>query len=64
MWGLQQSLGEICGLPHVSLQPSAGYHGELAGLLLTRAFHADRSEVKPRQGAGARHLAPGPTRPR
>ena len=31
MWLLQRSLSEICGLPHVSLQPSAGAHGELAG---------------------------------
>ena len=31
MWLLQSSLSEICGLPHVSLQPSAGSHGELAG---------------------------------
>jgi glycine cleavage system P protein (glycine dehydrogenase) subunit 2 len=44
MWLLQQSLSEICGLPHVSLQPSAGSHGELAGLLLTRAYHAERGE--------------------
>jgi glycine cleavage system P protein (glycine dehydrogenase) subunit 2 len=46
MWLLQGSLAEICGLPHVSLQPSAGAHGELAGLLLTRAYHADRGEVR------------------
>jgi glycine dehydrogenase subunit 2 len=46
MWLLQQSLSEICGLPHVSLQPSAGSHGELAGLLLTRAYHADRGEER------------------
>jgi glycine dehydrogenase subunit 2 len=46
MWLLQRSLAEICGLPHVSLQPSAGSHGELAGLLLTRAFHADRGETR------------------
>jgi glycine dehydrogenase subunit 2 len=44
MWRLQQGLAEIAGLPHVSLQPSAGSHGELAGVLLTRAYHADRSE--------------------
>jgi glycine dehydrogenase subunit 2 len=44
MWLLQRSLAEICGLPHVSLQPSAGSHGELAGLLLTRAYHAERGE--------------------
>jgi glycine dehydrogenase subunit 2 len=46
MWLLQQSLAEICGLPHVSLQPSAGSHGELAGLLLTRAYHADCGEQR------------------
>src|SRR5512132_162229 len=46
MWLLQRSLSEICGLPHVSLQPSAGSHGELAGLLLTRAYHADRGESR------------------
>jgi glycine dehydrogenase subunit 2 len=46
MWLLQRSLAEICGLPHVSLQPSAGSHGELAGLLLTRAYHADRGETR------------------
>jgi glycine dehydrogenase subunit 2 len=44
MWRLQQALAEIAGLPHVSLQPSAGSHGELAGVLLTRAYHADRGE--------------------
>ncbi len=44
MWRLQLALGEIAGLPHVSLQPSAGSHGELAGVLLTRAFHEDRGE--------------------
>jgi glycine dehydrogenase subunit 2 len=46
MWLLQRALSEICGLPHVSLQPSAGAHGELAGLLLTRAYHADRGEER------------------
>jgi glycine dehydrogenase subunit 2 len=44
MWRLQLALAEICGLPHVSLQPSAGAHGELAGLLLTRAHHEDQGE--------------------
>jgi glycine dehydrogenase subunit 2 len=44
MWRLQDALGEIAGLPHVSLQPSAGSHGELAGVLLTRAYHEDRGE--------------------
>ncbi len=46
MWNLQQALGEISGLPHVSLQPSAGSHGELAGVLLSRAYHEDRGESR------------------
>ncbi|MEA2183551.1 MAG: glycine dehydrogenase subunit 2 [Solirubrobacteraceae bacterium] len=46
MFELQQALAEIAGLPHVSLQPSAGSHGELAGVLLTRAYHADRGEQR------------------
>jgi glycine dehydrogenase subunit 2 len=46
MWRLQDSLAAIAGLPHVSLQPSAGSHGELAGVLLTRAFHEDRGETR------------------
>jgi glycine dehydrogenase subunit 2 len=40
MWNLQRALAEISGLDHVSLQPSAGSHGELTGVLLTRAYHA------------------------
>ena len=44
MWNLQGALAEIAGLPHVSLQPSAGSHGELAGVLLTRAYHEARGE--------------------
>jgi glycine dehydrogenase subunit 2 len=44
MWHLECALSEIAGLPHVSLQPSAGSHGELAGVLLTRAYHEDRGE--------------------
>jgi len=46
MWNLQQALAEISGLPHVSLQPSAGSHGELAGVLVTRAYHEDRGETR------------------
>jgi glycine dehydrogenase subunit 2 len=46
MWNLERALSEIAGLPHVSLQPSAGSHGELAGVLLTKAFHADRGDTR------------------
>jgi glycine dehydrogenase subunit 2 len=46
MWNLERALAELAGLPHVSLQPSAGSHGELAGVLLTKAFHADHGEAR------------------
>jgi glycine dehydrogenase subunit 2 len=46
MWNLQHALAEVSGLPHVSLQPSAGSHGELAGVLLTRAYHEDRGQTR------------------
>jgi glycine dehydrogenase subunit 2 len=46
MWNLERALSEVAGLPHVSLQPSAGSHGELAGVLLTRAFHEDRGDTR------------------
>jgi glycine dehydrogenase subunit 2 len=46
MWNLQSALSEISGLPNVSLQPSAGSHGELAGVLLTCAYHEDRGEMR------------------
>jgi glycine cleavage system P protein (glycine dehydrogenase) subunit 2 len=46
MWNLEQALSEISGLPHICLQPSAGSHGELAGVLLTRAYHEARGETR------------------
>jgi glycine dehydrogenase subunit 2 len=46
MWNLERALAEIAGLPYVSLQPSAGSHGELAGVLVTRAYHAQRGEQR------------------
>ena len=47
MWNLQAGAGgDLRACPHVSLQPSAGSHGELAGVLLTRAYHEDRGETR------------------
>jgi glycine dehydrogenase subunit 2 len=46
MHELQGALAEIAGLPHVSLQPSAGSQGELAGVLLTRAYHESRGDQR------------------
>jgi glycine dehydrogenase subunit 2 len=34
LWHLEQTLKEIFGLPRVSLQPVAGAHGELTGILM------------------------------
>jgi glycine dehydrogenase subunit 2 len=44
MWRLQEILAEVCGLEAVSLQPAAGSQGELTGLMLMRAYFADRGE--------------------
>jgi glycine cleavage system P protein (glycine dehydrogenase) subunit 2 len=44
MWRLQEILAEVAGLPAVTLQPAAGSQGELTGLMLMRAYYADRGE--------------------
>jgi glycine dehydrogenase subunit 2 len=44
MWRLQEILVEVAGLDACSLQPAAGSQGELTGLLLMRAYFADRGE--------------------
>ncbi|HEY0787642.1 MAG TPA: aminotransferase class V-fold PLP-dependent enzyme, partial [Thermoanaerobaculia bacterium] len=36
IWTLEQSLKEIFGMPRVTLQPVAGAHGELTGILMVR----------------------------
>jgi len=48
MWELQQSLAEIAGLPAVTLQPAAGAHGELTGLLAIRAYHVAQGDPRKR----------------
>ena len=39
---LERALAEITGMDAVSLHPAAGAHGELAGLLIARAWHLKR----------------------
>jgi glycine dehydrogenase subunit 2 len=46
MWHLQQQLGLIGGFPAVSLQPAAGAHGELSGILVIRAYHLARGDIE------------------
>jgi glycine dehydrogenase subunit 2 len=47
MYALQDLLGEITGLPSVTLQPAAGAHGELTGMMMIRKRLEDR-DGKPR----------------
>ncbi|HKV59303.1 MAG TPA: aminomethyl-transferring glycine dehydrogenase subunit GcvPB, partial [Ktedonobacteraceae bacterium] len=39
IYELEQYLAEISGMTRVTLQPSAGAHGELTGLMLIKAYH-------------------------
>jgi glycine dehydrogenase subunit 2 len=50
MWRLQEILAEVAGLPAVSLQPAAGSQGEVTGLMLMRAYFAERGELEQRRG--------------
>ena len=45
MFELQEALGEITGLRSVSLQPAAGAHGELTGMMMIRAYHEARGDT-------------------
>lgn len=38
IYDLQQHLAEITGLPGISLQPAAGAHGEMTGVMMIRAY--------------------------
>jgi len=45
MYSLQEFLKEIGGFAGVSLQPAAGAHGELTGVLMMHAYHLGRGEA-------------------
>ena len=45
MYSLQVWLKEIGGFAGVSLQPAAGAHGELTGILILRAYHRERGDA-------------------
>ncbi len=42
----QQMLSEIAGLSEFTLNPYAGAHGELTGLMIIRAYHRSRGDEK------------------
>jgi glycine dehydrogenase subunit 2 len=45
MYTLQEWLKEIAGFAGVTLQPAAGAHGELTGVLIIRAYHRSRGDT-------------------
>ena len=46
---LEQDLKQITGMDRFTLQPAAGAHGELTGMMLVRAYHTARGESKRRK---------------
>lgn len=46
LWMLERCLAEITGMDEVTLQPAAGAHGELTGILMIRAFHEARGGAR------------------
>jgi glycine dehydrogenase subunit 2 len=46
MYGLQCYIAELTGMDAVSLQPAAGAHGELAGLLIIRTYFQTRNQKR------------------
>ncbi len=44
LYELERNLAEISGMRRVTLQPSAGAHGEITGLMIIKAYHEHRGE--------------------
>ena len=45
-YDLEQYLAEICGMDAVTLQPAAGAHGELTGILAVRAYLESQGDAR------------------
>lgn len=46
MYDLSHMLSEIAGMDAVTLQPAAGAHGELTGLMIIKAYHESRGDFQ------------------
>jgi glycine dehydrogenase subunit 2 len=46
MYDLSDKLSEISGMDDVTLQPAAGAHGELTGLMIIKSYHRKRGDLK------------------
>jgi len=44
LYRLRMALAEIAGLSEVTLQPAAGAHGEMTGVMIINAYHQSRGE--------------------
>jgi len=44
LYQMDRYLSELTGMARVSMQPAAGAHGELAGLMMIKAYHEHRGE--------------------
>ena len=49
LYRLNEGFLEVTGMEDASLQPAAGAHGEYLGILLIRAYHAERGELETRR---------------
>ncbi len=49
LYDLGEKLSEITGMAAFSLQPAAGAHGELAGLMMIKKYHEGRKDSKRRK---------------
>ncbi|HEY3336683.1 MAG TPA: aminomethyl-transferring glycine dehydrogenase subunit GcvPB [Candidatus Limnocylindrales bacterium] len=45
LFELEADLAEISGMDAVTLQPAAGAHGELTGIMMVRAYHRSRGDT-------------------
>lgn len=46
MYGLQEQLCAVTGMDSFTLQPAAGAHGEMTGLMLIKAYHEKRGDLQ------------------
>lgn len=46
MFELQEDLAEITGMDAFTMQPAAGAHGEMTGILIIKAYHEHRQDNK------------------
>jgi glycine dehydrogenase subunit 2 len=46
LYDMGNMLGEITGMDHFTLQPAAGAHGEMTGVMMIKAYHNKRGDFK------------------